>query len=215
MVPNFPLFPLGLVALPSELVPLHIFEDRYKAMVEYCVNEQSEFGIVCVTDGGVSEIGCACEIAEVLERFEDGRVNLVARGTRPFSVDVMQDDFEFPAGTVTFLEDTVDLRVDELWADTHAAYAELVRQATDREPNLDQIMAMSSYEMAATVEFNLEAKQHLLEERSETARMEQLIRLLRAAVRKLDYMEKAQARAASNGKLRLGPGAIPPPADLP
>jgi Lon protease-like protein len=215
MVSAFPLFPLQLVALPSELVPLHIFEDRYKAMIARCENEPTEFGIVCVTGDGVAETGCACEIAEILERFDDGRVNLVARGTRPFTVNAMQDDFAYPAATVTFLEDTADLRVDEIWADTHAAYAELVRQATDREPDLDEITSMNAYEMAATVEFNLEAKQQLLEERSETARMEQLMRLLRAAVRKLDYMEKAQARAASNGKLRLGPGAIPPPLDLP
>src|SRR4051794_21464254 len=110
--PDFPLFPLRLVALPSELVPLHIFEDRYKAMMERCLNEPTEFGIVCqVDDDEVAEIGCACEIAEVLERFPDGRINLVARGTRPFRVDLPQDDFPYPAGTVTFLEDEVDLPV--------------------------------------------------------------------------------------------------------
>ena len=64
---------------------------------------------------------------------------------------------------------------------------------------------MTAYEMAGTVEFALEAKQQLLESRSETARLRQLERLLRAAVRRLDFMERAQAVARSNGKVRVGP----------
>src|ERR671939_387054 len=104
-VSDFPLFPLRLVALPTELVPLHIFEERYKAMIARCLAEPTEFGIVCVADDGVRDVGCACEVAEVLERFEDGRINLVARGTRAFRVVARQEDLPYPAGTVEFLDD--------------------------------------------------------------------------------------------------------------
>ena len=79
LVKDFPLFPLGLVALPSELVPLHIFEERYKTMMARCLEEESEFGIVWLADDGLRPDGCACEIAEVLERMPDSRLNLVAR----------------------------------------------------------------------------------------------------------------------------------------
>ncbi|MBW3631235.1 MAG: LON peptidase substrate-binding domain-containing protein, partial [Gemmatimonadetes bacterium] len=102
---DFPLFPLGLVALPGELVPLHIFEERYKTMIGRCLAEESEFGIVWVSDDGLREIGCACEIAEVLETMDDGRINLIARGTRVFRVDARQDDLPYPAATVEFLDD--------------------------------------------------------------------------------------------------------------
>ena len=68
LVRDFPLFPLGLVALPSELIPLHIFEDRYKTMIARCLDEESEFGIVWMADDGLRPVGCACEIAEVVER---------------------------------------------------------------------------------------------------------------------------------------------------
>jgi Lon protease-like protein len=203
---DFPLFPLRLVALPSELVPLHIFEERYKALVERCIAEPSEFGIVCVDeedDDSVAEVGCALEIVEVLERFDDGRVNLVARGTRPLRVITQQDDFPYPAGEVVFLDDTDDEPEPDLLAEVHEAYADLVRQATDKEPDLAEIAAMSAYQIAATVEFALEAKQQLLETRSETARSEQLLRLLRGALKRLEFMERAQARAKSNGKVRL------------
>jgi Lon protease-like protein len=203
LIRDFPLFPLGLVALPTELVPLHIFEERYKAMVARVQEEEGEFGIVWVADDGLREIGCACEIAEVLERMPDGRLNLVARGTRPFRIDERQDGFPYPAGTVTFLDDREEPIDPELLAEAQAAYAELVRQATDREPDTLEIAAMSAYEMAATVEFGLDAKQGLLDLRSETARLKLLLRLFRAAVKRLDYVERAQARAKSNGKVRF------------
>ena len=82
LVRDFPLFPLGIVALPCELVPLHIFEERYKTMMARVLEEEGEFGIVWVADDGLRPIGCACEVAEVLERMPDGRLNIVTRGTR-------------------------------------------------------------------------------------------------------------------------------------
>src|ERR671921_2194856 len=133
LVRDFPLFPLGVVALPSELVPLHIFEERYKTMMARVLEEEGEFGIVWVADDGLRPVGCACEIAEVLERMPDGRLNLIARGTRPFRIEARQEELAYPAGTVEFLADR-DEPADAATADAaHAAYAELVSEATDRE----------------------------------------------------------------------------------
>jgi Lon protease-like protein len=204
-VRDFPLFPLGLVALPTELVPLHIFEERYKTMIGRCLEEESEFGIVWMAEDGLRPIGCACEIAEVLERLEDGRINLIARGTRPFRIEARQDELPYPAGTVEFLEDRSEETDEELADDAHNAYADLVRQATDRTPDMDEIGEMSAYQMAATVEFGLDAKQGLLDLRSETSRLRLVTRLFRAAIKRLDFVERAQARARSNGKVHLEP----------
>ena len=73
LVRDFPLFPLEVVALPHEYVPLHIFEERYKTMIGECLEQEKEFGIVWLSDEGLRPIGCACEITEVLEQLEDGR----------------------------------------------------------------------------------------------------------------------------------------------
>jgi Lon protease-like protein len=205
LVKDFPLFPLGIVALPSELVPLHIFEERYKAMIARCEEESSEFGIVWLSDDGLRATGCACEIAEVLERLPDGRINLIARGTRVFRIEARQEELAYPAGTVEFLDDRPEDVDPEAAAAAHAAYAELVEQATDRAPQPDQLAEMSAYEMAATVEFGLDAKQGLLDLRSETARLKLVTRLFRAALKRLDYVERAQARARSNGKVSFSP----------
>jgi len=200
---NFPLFPLELVALPSELVPLHIFEDRYKALLARVLEEESEFGIVWLAEDGLRAVGCACEVAEVLERLPDGRVNLVARGTRPFRIESRQDALAYPAATIELLPDSDEPVDPAIRATAQSAYAELVEQATDRTIEPAELAALSAYEMAATVEFGLEAKQGLLELRSESARLVLLARLLRAALKRLELVERAQERARSNGKLRF------------
>jgi Lon protease-like protein len=203
LVKDFPLFPLGLVALPSELIPLHIFEERYKSMIARCLEEESEFGIVWLADDGLRPIGCACEVAEVIERMPDGRLNLIARGTRPFRIEARQEELAYPAGTVEFLAD----RTEEIDAgaagEARAAYSDLVAQATDSPPDPDELAEMSAYEMAATVEFGLDAKQGLLDLRSESARMKLVTRLFRAAIKRLDFIDRAQARARSNGKVHF------------
>jgi Lon protease-like protein len=205
LVEDFPLFPLGLVALPTELVPLHIFEERYKTMIGRCLDEGSEFGIVWMAEDGLRPIGCACEIAEVVERMEDGRINLIARGTRAFRIEARQDELPYPAGTVEFLSDRAEETDPEAASAAHEAYAELVNEATDREPDMEEIAAMSAYQMAATVEFGLDAKQGLLDLRSESARLRLVARLFRAALKRLDFVNRAQARARSNGRVHFQP----------
>ena len=204
VVPDFPLFPLGIVALPHELVPLHIFEPRYRTMIGECLERGSEFGIVWAADDGQRPIGCAVEIAEVLERMDDGRMNILTRGTRPFRIVDERDDLPYPAGTVEFLEDKAEDADLGTAKSAHEAYGELVEQATDRTLDPEELDAMSAYEMAATVDFGLEAKQGLLDLRSENARLRLVLRLFRAATKRLDFIERAQARARSNGKVRFG-----------
>jgi Lon protease-like protein len=203
LVREFPLFPLGLVALPSELIPLHIFEQRYKAMMNECLRDEREFGILWLADDGLREIGCACEIAEVIERMDDGRMNLVARGTRPFRVLERQGHLAYPAGVVEFLDDREGELDADVAAAAHEAYADLVRRATDRDPTAEELTELDAYAMAATVDFGLDAKQGLLDLRSENARLRLVTRLFRAAIKRLDFVDRAQERARSNGRVRL------------
>jgi Lon protease-like protein len=202
-VRDFPLFPLGIVALPSEMVPLHIFEERFKTMIGECLEQDSEFGIVWLSDDGLRPIGCACEITEVLDRMEDGRMNILTRGTRPFRILERQEELPYPAGEVEFLEDKSEDADGELLQAAHAAYSDLVEQATDKRPDEAELVTLGAYEMAATVDFGLEAKQGLLDLRSENARLRLVTRLFRAASKRLEFAERAQARARSNGKVRF------------
>jgi Lon protease-like protein len=202
--PEFPLFPLGIVALPGELIPLHIFEERYKTMIDECLGAEREFGIVWLSDDGLREVGCACAIDRVLERMDDGRINLIVRGTRPFRVLERQGHLPYPAGVIEFVEDRDDEVDDDLARGAHEAYAELVKRATDSEPDADELAGMSAYAMAATVDFGLDAKQGLLDMRSENARVRLVTRLFRAAIKRLELVDRVQERARSNGKVRFG-----------
>lgn len=204
-VSDFPLFPLGLVALPHEYVPLHIFEQRYRTMFEECLERESEFGIVWSGDDDeVKAVGCACEVTEVLERTEDGRMNILTKGTRPFRVLERQDELPYPAGEVEFLVDREEPVDRDARDEAHAVYANLVEQATDRRPEDVELAAMGAYDMAATVDFEAEAKQELLDLRSEGARLRLVARLFRAAAKRLELVERTQELARSNGKVHFG-----------
>jgi Lon protease-like protein len=202
-VQDFPLFPLGIVALPTESVPLHIFEDRYRTMIEECLDDESEFGIMWLSEDELKPIGCACEIERVLERMDDGRLTILVRGTRVFRLLQRQDDLPYPAGIIEFLAERDEAPDSEIVCDAHELYAELVRQATDRTLAEEELDAMDAYGMAATIDFGTDAKQELLELRSENARLHLLTLLFRAAIKQMELAERTQMQARSNGKVHL------------
>src|SRR5215208_4534971 len=149
-VERFPLFPLGLVLLPGELVALHIFEERYKVMIGECLAQDSEFGIVWLSDDGLKEIGCSARVSKVLERFDDGRLNVLVEGTNPFRLLRRIDDLPYPAGDVEPLEDDPQKPDD---ADAIAAarkrYADLVAEVTEERPEPAALARLDAYGMAA------------------------------------------------------------------
>ncbi len=203
-VQDFPLFPLGIVALPTESVPLHVFEDRFRTMIEECLTGESEFGIVWLSEEELKPVGCACEIERVLDREDDGRFTILVRGTRVFRLLQRQDDLPYPAGIVEFLPEPDEPLDDEVAEEARELYAELVETATDRTLSPEDLAALSAYSMAATVDFGTDAKQELLELRSENARLRLLAMLFRAAIKQLELSERAQVRAHSNGKVHFG-----------
>lgn len=201
---EFPLFLLPIVALPGELIPLHVFEERYKTMIGECLQGERQFGILWLSDDGLREVGCAVRIERVLEQLDDGRMNLLVRGEAPFRVLERQSHLPYPAAVVEFLEDRAEEGDRELLDKAQKAYAELVVRATDQAPEESELRKMGAYAMAATVDFGLDAKQGLLDLRSEKARLRLVTRLFRAAMKRLDFVERAQERARSNGKIRFG-----------
>ena len=201
-IERFPLFPLGLVLLPSEMVPLHIFEDRYRTMIDECLDQGSQFGIVWLSDQGLKEVGCTAEIARLIERLEDGRMNILVQGAQPFRLLRRIEDLPYPAGDI----ELVDERPGEPGADVEGAarerYADLVERATDSRPDEGDLAELDAYGMAASIDFEAGPKQELLELRSEDERLRKLTELLTMTMKRLDYAERAQELSRSNGKVR-------------
>jgi Lon protease-like protein len=200
---SFPLFPLGIVLLPEEVVPLHIFEDRYKLMVGECLEQEREFGIVWLSDSGLRDVGCTAIITELLETMDDGRMNILVRGEEPFRLMRRIEELPYPAGDVELLDDDGVEPTPDALAEARERYAGLVERLADSRPEAEQLEQLGAYGIAATIDFALDAKQSLLESRSEEERLRMLSELIDAAMKRVDYVERAGERAKSNGKIRF------------
>ena len=86
MINFIPIFPLALVVYPGEELNLHIFEPRYKELITECFAEAKPFGIPTVLEEGVAETGTMVEITEIVQVYEDGRMDIKTRGIRVFQV---------------------------------------------------------------------------------------------------------------------------------
>src|SRR3954466_2849512 len=172
---RFPLFPLGIVLLPSEVVPLHIFEERYKTMIGECRADDREFGIVWLSDDGLRTVGCTARVTQVLAEFDDGRTNILVTGGKPFRLLRRIDDMAYPAGEIELLEDTQGAPEDDaeaaLAAEARERYADLVEQVTDERPSADDLEDLDAFGMGGTIEFDAGSKQELLELLSERERL--------------------------------------------
>ena len=202
VIERFPLFPLGIVLLPSELVPLHIFEERYKLMIGECLDEEREFGIVWLSDKGLREVGCTAQIEQLLEKLDDGRMNILTRGARPFRLVERNPDLPYPAGTIELLDDAGSPAPADEVAEARERYADLVERVTDKRPEAAELAELDAYGMAGTIEFAPTPKQELLEERAEAERIRMLTELLVKTIAKLSFTEKADELSRGNGKLR-------------
>ena len=177
-----PLFPLELVLFPHVNLPLHIFEERYKEMIGDCLRNQWEFGILAVQGESVQTFGCTASISEVLERFPDGRMNILTRGRRRFEVSQLNEDRSYLRGKPQFFDD------DE----TTPSLGDLPKQAIEVYDRLREVVELQneafheprptaadsqlSFRLMAGLPADLGWKQELLELRSEHERLTRLIR---------------------------------------
>jgi Lon protease-like protein len=201
---ELPIFELPIAILPGELLPLHIFEERYKRMIGHCLETAEPFGIVFRDDeGNAHRIGCTARVTEVLERFDDGRMNVVVAGEQPFKVLERYERTEFPAGEVAPIDHAEESADDdqEVGTATREAFAELVERVSGEEPNIGELESEDSYGIAARVELPAETKQALLELRSEPERLRMLGNALRALIAAVAGSREIAERARLNGKV--------------
>jgi Lon protease-like protein len=204
---ELPIFELPVVLLPGELLPLHIFEERYKRMLGHCLDSGEPFGIVFSDEeGGARNVGCTAEVAEVLEHFEDGRMNVVVSGGNPFRVLDRFEGSDFPAGDVELIdEESEPSERDEAAAElARRTFRELASQAGAEPPDIEELADHDAYALAARITLPAETKQVLLETRSEADRMRTLGRALRAVARAVRRQRRIAERARSNGHVKLG-----------
>jgi Lon protease-like protein len=196
------LFPLGIVLLPGERVPLHIFEPRYRELIGECLEHERAFGLVFADEDGVRELGTRAHVDEVLERFDDGRLNIVVRGGERFRVERLTQGRSFLTALVApVVDDGVEPR-EETVARAAAAFRALAT-AAEAASEIDEADDQLSFQLASQVELAAEAKQQLLELCSEQQRLELVAELLDSVRAVLIATRELGERAKQNGS-RLG-----------
>lgn len=198
------LFPLGIVLLPTEQLPLHIFEERYKELVDECLEQEEEFGLVYADDDGLRDLGTRARVVEVLTRFEDGRLNILVEGGDRFRLVELTDGRSFNTGLVTPIED-VDDSAEAAAVDEALRLFGLLREVTDSDVDApERGLSQLSFALAGKVELPADDKLGLLAETSERLRMELVQELLANAVLTAQRVRRAAERASTNGKVDLG-----------
>jgi Lon protease-like protein len=201
-MPEIGLFPLELVLLPTERVPLHIFEPRYKELIQECLDLGSEFGLLYEDEDGRREIGTRAGVVEVLQVFEDGRMNVVVEGRERFRVVEPTEGRPFATADVEPLVDgadaptaeDVDKAIDVFQRLAEAAEVEVEEPLSESSPTL-------SFELAARVDFGLELRQEVLELTSERTRLRKLAEIFERAVDAITVEREVRERASGNGKV--------------
>ena len=198
------LFPLGIVLLPSEQLPLHIFEERYKELIGECLEDDGEFGLVYADDDGIRDVGTRARVAEVLTRFEDGRLNVLVEGGDRFHLDELTDGRAFQTGYVSAIDDEDDPAETAAIDEALRLFGKL-REVTGSEVAVPESgTPQLSFILAGKVELPSDAKIELLREVSERRRMERVQDLLENAVLTAQRVRRAAERASTNGRVDLG-----------
>ena len=198
------LFPLGIVLLPSERVPLHVFEERYKELIAECIDEDAEFGLVYADGDELADVGTHARVAQVLTRFPDGRLNVLVEGGTRFRLEELTSGRSFHTAIVSLLEDDQDPAEQESIDRAFGQFARL-REVTGSDvepPAADD--AQLSYALAGRVELPAEDKLLLLRDVSERSRMTRVCDLFDAAIVAAERVRVAAERATTNGRVELG-----------
>jgi Lon protease-like protein len=207
-MPELGLFPLPLVLMPTERLPLHIFEERYKELIAECVEAGTDFGLVLATgDGAVHEVGTRASIDEVLDVLEDGAMNVVVRGGDRFRLLELTSGHAYTTCLVEPIEDEID--APDPAAVTHALEVfRSIAETTDSDIDLPDADADNlEFILAAHIDFGADAKQELLASTSPRERMTKLVEMLELALESTQLQKTLRERAGKNGKVSpLGPG---------
>lgn len=213
--PLLPLFPLEIVLLPEELLPLHIFEERYKLMIGECLEAQArgrgqeEFGIVQAKDEEIGSVGCTAHIVRVIRKYDDGRMDILIQGMRRFEILFTNEEKMYLRGSVEFFDDDdgADLppekeaqRAIELFGEIRQCLA----NPADVSASLSRPYRRLSFRIAAPLPVDLDFKQQLLSVRNEAERLRAVTHVIEKLIPQLNMIRKARQKAGGNGNVHLG-----------
>jgi Lon protease-like protein len=201
-MPEIGLFPLPLVLMPTERIPLHIFEDRYRELIGECIETGEEFGLVLAAgDGAVHEVGTRASVSQVLEVLDDGAFNVIVEGGDRFRLLELTGGRSFTTCIVEPVEDEPDPPDPRDAGRALEVFRTLAETAESDVDFPDATSPLLDFQLAARVEFDSDAKQELLATTSPRIRMARLVELLEIALEATRLERTLRERAGRNGKV--------------
>lgn len=203
VIRSLPLFPLGLVLYPHERLPLHIFEPRYKEMTQRCMREDRPFGVVLSEDDEIEEVGTTARIARVINRYDDGRMDLLVMGQKRFRIDQIYEEHSYLTADVETLgeaEEPIERGMRERAITQHMKLLELVGHTV--RPSLYENVDRLSYLLAQNAGLEARQKQRVLEMPSENERIAYLVRHFEALIPRVEEQESVRRRIQSDGHFK-------------
>jgi Lon protease-like protein len=207
-----PLFPLELVLLPEEPLPLHIFEDRYREMIGECLRAKTsgigrqDFGVVLAKGQEISDVGCSAHILNLTRKYDDGRMDILAVGRRRFEILLTNAEKSYLRASVEFFDDEGSDTPGETEAENAIRlFQEVMRrlhQASDMPVHLPRPYRYLSFRLAASLPLALEFKQRLLSLRNEPERLQQVVSAMRQLIHQMEVVQEARKKAGGDGDIR-------------
>lgn len=195
------LFPLDVVLFPGSPLPLHIFEPRYKEMIQECLEQKKPFGMVRASKDALAEVGCTAVIVKVINKYEDGRLDISTEGKQRFEVLQLNQERSFLQAEVLFFDDDPSqvAKADlESVLKLHQQLFEILGQATQVGRESPSI----SFQLANELPVDLDFKQALLEMKTESERISTLTEYYKATIPKVERSLRVRERASGNGHVQ-------------
>jgi Lon protease-like protein len=197
-----PLFPLEVVLFPGTPLPLHIFEPRYREMIGECLDHNEPFGVVLAAEQGIAEVGCTAEIVAVTNKYPDGRLDIVSEGRKPFEVLHLNQERSFLRAEVLMLDDEPSVASPGETDRAVQLHSQILKLAGAVQDLSSANMALLSFHLAGSLPLDLDFKQKLLAQRSESKRISMLAEYFETLVPALNRASQAREKAGGNGHVR-------------
>jgi Lon protease-like protein len=200
-----PIFPLGIVPLPGEPVPLHIFEPRYKQMISDSAprpgsNEYQPIGINFAGENQLHEVGCTVVIHQILHKYADGQLDIMALAYQRYRLLAVQEDKSYLQAQVEFFSDqepleTPDSALQGQVLEQFSSFVKLI--GSESKPDLS--VPFLSFHLAMLLSMEIKQRLALIEMRSENQRLKMLEAYLGELVPRLEQAREFKRRVRSNG----------------
>ena len=166
------IFPIGLTVLPKDIVPLHIFEERYKILVRNCIDEDDIFGIVYRDkDKNITEYGCIVKISSVENQYSDGRLDIIVEGYERFKIISSEKNEELWTSDIEIIEEETNKNDDTLFHEVFDKYLQLLILMGKDEFIQQEISKKNSFDLTRNVLLPNKIKQKLISLDSENERL--------------------------------------------